>query len=151
MDSILKRLQEPKNFDAYINDFMKTSTYKPLWKGEITQIDYCASRQYQEALAQYSAAMVGSVIAKNGEKPVHQMPNLGELTGSIGHMGDQWELDADYLDQIDYLEGKLRNKDANYTEAQRQKDYDKLLTYAFRPFEKAAIAPHKRQIGRAHV
>src|SRR5574344_1791191 len=106
MDSILKRLQEPKNFDAYINDFMKTSTYKPLWKEEITQIDYCASRQYQEALAQYSAAMVGSVIAKNGEKPVHQMPNLGELTGSIGHMGDQWELDADYLDQIDYLEGR---------------------------------------------
>ena len=144
MDSILKRLQEPKNFDAYINDFMKTSTYKPLWKEEITQIDYCASRQYQEELAQYSAAMVGSVIAKNGEKPVHQMPNLGELTGSIGHMGDQWELDADYLDQIDYLEGKLRNKDANYTEAQRQKDYDKLLTYAFRPFEKAVIAPHKR-------
>lgn len=144
MDSILKRLQEPQNFDAFVNDYMKTSTYRALWKDEITQVDYCAARVYQQTLAEYTAAIVGTVIAKNGEKPVHQMPTIGELTGSIGHMGDQWELDADYLDQIDYLEGRLRNKNANYTQASRQADYDKLMTYAFRPFEKAVIAPHKR-------
>lgn len=144
MDSILKRLQEPQNFDAFVNDYMKISTYKALWKDEITQVDYCAARVYQQTLAEYSAAIVGSVIAKNGEKPVHQMPTIGELTGSIGHMGDQWELDADYLDQIDYLEGRLRNKSANYTQASRQQDYDKLMTFAFRPFERAVIAPHKR-------
>lgn len=144
MNSILKRLQDPQNFDAFVNDYMKTSTYKALWKDEISQVDYCAARVYQQTLAEYQAAIAGSVIAKNGEKPVHQMPNIGELTGSIGHYGDQWELDADYLDQIDYLEGRLRNKNANYTEANRQADYDKLMTFAFRPFERAAIAPHKR-------
>ena len=144
MDSILKKLQEPKIFDAYIQDFMKTSTYKPLWKEEIATIDYSPSKMYQAALAEYEAAMVGSVIAKNGEKPVHNMPNLGELTGSIGHMGDQWELDADYLDQIDYLEGRYRSTRPNYTESQRQADYDKLMEYSFRPFNRAVIAPHKR-------
>lgn len=144
MDSILKRLQDPQNFDAFVNDYMKTSTYTALWKGEISQIDYCAARVYQQTLAEYTAAIAGSVIAKNAEKPVHQMPNIGELSGSIGHYGDQWELDADYLDQIDYLEGRLRNKNANYTQASRQADYDKLMTFAFRPFEKAVIAPHKR-------
>lgn len=144
MNSILKRLQEPKNFEAFVNEYMKTSTYTALWKNEITQIDYCAARVYQQTLAEYSAAIVGSVISKNGEKPVHQMPTIGELTGSIGHMGDQWELDADYLDQIDYLEGRLRNKVANYTQQRNQDDYDKLMTFAFRPFERAVIAPHKR-------
>ena len=144
MDSILKRLQEPQNFDAFVNDYMKTSTYKALWRNEISQVDYCAARVYQQTLAEYQAAIAGSVIAKNGEKPVHQMPTIGELTGSIGHYGDQWELDADYLDQIDYLEGRLRNSNPNYTQAARQKDYDKLMTFAFRPFERATIAPHKR-------
>ena len=67
MDSILKRLQEPQNFDAFVNDYMKTSTYKALWKNEITQVDYCAARVYQQTLAEYQAAIAGSVIAKNGE------------------------------------------------------------------------------------
>lgn len=144
MDTILKRIQEPRAFDAYINEYMKTSTYKALWKDEITQIDYTAAKVYQQTLAEYNAALVGSVISKNGEKPVHQMPNIGELTGSIGHMGDQWELDADYLDQLAYLEGRYRDRRPNYTEQQNYAEYDKLVTYSFRPFEKAVIAPHKR-------
>ena len=96
MDSILKRLQEPKAFQAFIEESMKTSTYRPLWKDEITQIDYCAAKVYQSTIADYAAAIVGSVIDKNGEKPVHQMPTVAELTGSIGHMGDEWELDNEY-------------------------------------------------------
>lgn len=144
MDSILKRLQEPRAFEAFIEENMKVSTYKALWKDEITQIDYCAAKVYQSTMAEYAAAAVGSVIDKNGEKPVHQMPSLGELTGTIGRMGDEWELDNDYLDQLYYLEGRYRNRTANYTAAQTQDEYDKLITYAFRPFEKAVIAPHKR-------
>lgn len=144
MDSILKRLQEPKAFEAFIEESMKTSTYKALWKDEISQIDYCAAKVYQATMAEYTAAIAGSVIDKNGEKPVHQMPTIGELTGTIGHMGDEWELDNDYLDQLYYLEGRYRNRTANYTQAQNYAEYDKIITYAFRPFEKAVIAPHKR-------
>lgn len=144
MDSILKRLQEPKAFEAFIEENMKTSTYRALWKDEISQIDYCAAKVYQATIAEYAAAVVGSVIDKNGEKPVHQMPTIGELTGTIGHMGDEWELDNDYLDQLYYLEGRYRNRQANYTQAQQYAEYDKLITYAFRPFEKAVVAPHKR-------
>lgn len=144
MDSILKKLQEPRAFDAFIEENMKVSTYKALWKDEIKTIDYCAAKVYQSAIADYAAAIVGSVIDKNGEKPVHQMPSLGELTGTIGHMGDEWELDNDYLDQLYYLEGRYRNRVANYSPVQQQSEYDKLITYAFRPFERAVIAPHKR-------
>lgn len=144
MDSILKRLQEPKAFEAFIEENMKVSTYRALWKDEITQIDYCAAKVYQATMAEYAAAAVGSVIDKNGEKPVHQMPSIGELTGTIGRMGDEWELDNDYLEQLYYLEGRYRNRTANYTQEQLQDDYDKLITYAFRPFEKAVIAPQKR-------
>lgn len=144
MDSILKKLQEPKAFEAFIEESMKLSSYTPLWKNEISQVDYCAAKVYQSTIADYAAAIVGSVIDKNGEKPVHQMPTVAELTGTIGHMGDEWELDNDYLDQLYYLEGRYRNSAGRYTPERNQSEYDKLLTFAFRPFEKAVIAPHKR-------
>ncbi len=144
MNSILKDIQNPKNFQAFVDESMKVSTYKPLWKGEISQVDYEAAKQYKASLAEYGAAVAGSVISKNGEKPVHQLPDFNELFGSIGHMGDQWDLDNDYLEQLYYLEGRYRNRVAGYTEAQNRAEYDKLIGYAFRPFERAVIAPHKR-------
>ena len=108
MDSLIKELEKPKRFDVFVQEQMKNSTYKPLWKDEITTIDYEASRTYRAAIAEYSAAMVGSVIDKNGEKPTHTMPSANELVGSISHMGDEWQMDNDRLDQYYYMEGRLR-------------------------------------------
>ena len=67
MNSILKKIQEPRAFQAFIDENMKTSTYKALWKDEISQIDYEAAKQYKASLAEYGAAVVGSVISKNGD------------------------------------------------------------------------------------
>ncbi len=145
MNGILKSLLEPSKFEAYIDNNMKVSTYKALWKNEISDIEYCAAKVYQARLAEYSAAMVGSVVSKNGEKPKHQMPDVGELMGSIGHIADEWELDNDYLEQLQYLEGRMRDvQGRNYTPAQLNDKFDELVKYSFKPFEKAVIAPHKR-------
>lgn len=146
MNSILKTLQDPKSFQTYINEFMKTSTYKAKWKEEIKDIEYCAAKVYQANLAEYTAAMVGSVVSKNGERPLHTMPDFGQLTGSIGRIADEWELDNDYLDQMHYLEGKYKDIEGNknYTQSQLNAEYDKLIKYSFKPFELATIAPHKR-------
>lgn len=146
MNSILKSLQDPLSFQTYIDENMKTSTYKALWKNEIKQVDFCAAKSYNENLAEYNAAMVASVVAKNAERPLHQMPDFGQLTGSIGRMADEWELDNDYLDQLHLLEGKYNDIKGrgNYTQAQLNAAYDQLISYSFRPMEKAVIAPHKR-------
>lgn len=145
-DSLILKLQEPKVFDAFIQENMKTSTYKAEWKDEMGAPEYCAAKAYQAYLAEYTAAVVGSVIDKNGEKPTHQMPTLGELSGTIGRLGDEWQMDNDRLSQYYYLEGRYNDKVANgaYTEAQRVAEYEKLIKFAFDPFEKAVIAPHKR-------
>ena len=145
MNSILKQLLDPKSFQTYIDENMKTSTYKALWKNEIKEVEYCAAKVYNANLKEYTAAMVGSVIAKNAEKPVHHMPDFGQLTGAIGRYGDEWELDNDYLDQMHQLEGRYRDVEGrNYTQAQLNAQYDKLIEYSFHPFERAVIAPHKR-------
>ena len=145
-DSLILKLQEPKVFDAFIQENMKLSTYKAEWKDEMGSPEYCAAKAYQAYLAEYSAAVVGSVIDKNGEKPTHQMPTLGELNGTIGRLGDEWQMDNDRLSQFYYLEGRYRDKvaQAQYSESQRVAEYEKLIKFAFDPFEKAVIAPHKR-------
>lgn len=144
MDTLLKNLEEPKFFDSFIQDNMKIHTYRALWKDEIAQVDYCAAKVYQADLAEYAAATVGSVIDKNAEKPTHQMPSLQELVGTIGRMGDEYQINNDLLDQYYYLEGRYRNNRPNYTAAQDTAEFEKLVQYLFRPFEKAVIAPHKR-------
>lgn len=145
MNSILKQLQDPKSFQTYIDEYMKTSTYTAEWKKEMKPVEYCAAKVYQANIAKYTAAMVGSVVAKNGERPLHTMPDWGQITGSIGRIADEWELDNDYLEQMHYLEGKFKDMSgSNYTQSVLNAAYDKLITYSFRPFERAVIAPHKR-------
>lgn len=144
MDSLIKELEKPKNFDAFIQEQMKNSTYKAEWKDEIKSVEYSAGKVYQAYLAEYAAAMVGSVVDKNAEKPTHQMPTAKELVGSLSRMADEWQMDNDRLTQYYYLEGRYRDKQATFSAEQRSTEFAKLVKYLFDPFEKAVIAPQKR-------
>lgn len=143
-DSLILKLQEPKVFDAFVQENMKRSTYRAEWKDEMPAPEYCAAKAYQAYLAEHTAAIVGSVIDKNGEKPTHQMPSAEQLVGSIGRMGDEWQMDNDKLGQFYYLEGRYRDRANTYNAAQNAAEFEKLVKYLFDPFEKAVIAPHKR-------
>lgn len=142
--SLLKAIEDPKVFDAFIQDNMKLSTYNAEWKNENVQVEYCAAKAYQAYLAEYKAAIVGSVIDKNASKPTHQMPTLNSLVGTIGRIADEWQMDNDELDQFYYLEGRYRDKYTSYNDSQRVAEYEKLITFLFRPFDIAVIAPQKR-------
>ena len=143
MDSIVAKLLEPKFFDAFIQDNMKLSTYKAEWKDEM-EVEYSAHKVYQANLAEYTSAMVGSVIDKNGKKPIHQMPTIEQITGALSHMADKWQMDNDRLEQFYLLEGRYRNKRASYTPEQDNNEFRKLLDFLYRPYDRAVIAPQKR-------
>lgn len=143
MGSIVAKLLNQKYFDAFIQENMKLSTYVAEWKDEM-DAEWEASKVYQANLAEYTAAMVGSVIDKNAEKPTHLMPTINQLMGAIGHMGDEWQMDNDRLDQFYKLEGRYNDKRGSYTAEQRTAEYRKLIKFLFAPYEKAVIAPQKR-------
>lgn len=144
MDSLIKELEKPKRFDAFIQEQMKNSTYVAEWKSEMPSPEYCASKVYNTYVAEYAAAMVGSVIDKNGEKPTHQMPTAKQLIGSLSRIADEWQMDNDRLDQYYILERRYRDKQYSFSQEQRNVEYAKLVKFLFDPFEKAVIAPHKR-------
>ena len=62
MATILEQIQNPKAFDAFINENMKTSTYQVGWDKEMP-VEYEASR-HTLPMADYAAAMLGTVIDK---------------------------------------------------------------------------------------
>lgn len=143
MKPILELIQKPKAFDAFINENMKTSTYKVGWDVEMT-VEYEASEAYQAYTADYTAAMVGTVIDSNSNRPKRDMPNLGELTGTLSRMGDEWQMENARLKQYYYMEDRFRTKMANFSEENKRTQYKNLVKFLFDPYEKAAIAPHRR-------
>lgn len=143
MATIIEKLTEQEVFDAFIQENMKTSTYKSEAKAEL-DIEYCASKAYAAYVAEYAAAMAGSVVDKNANKPLHVMPEAGYLYGKLVRMADEWQMDNERLDQYFLMEKRYADKSRNYTPEQRVAEYGKIVKYLFDPYEKAVIAPWKR-------
>jgi len=141
--TILETIQNKKAFDAFINENMKTSTYKVGWNKEMT-VEYEAAKTYQAMTADYAAAMLGTVIDKNAGRLKRNMPNIGDLIGSIARMGDEWQIDNDRLERYYYMENRFRSKMKDLTEEQQKAQFKAIVKYLFDPYEKAAIAPHRR-------
>lgn len=141
--TILETIQNKKAFDAFINENMKTSTYKVGWNNEMP-VEYEASKTYQAMTADYAAAMLGTVIDKNAGRPKRNMPSIGDLIGSIARMGDEWQIDNDRLERYYYMENRFRSKMKDLIDEQKKEQYKAIVKYLFDPYEKAAIAPHRR-------
>lgn len=143
MPTILEQIQNPKAFDAFINENMKTSTYKVGWNAEMP-VEYEASKSFTAATANYAAAMLGTVIDKHASRPKRDMPNIGELSGTLARMGDEWQMDNERLEKYYFMENRFRDKQANMSQEVRKAQYSALVKFLFNPYEIAAIAPHRR-------
>lgn len=147
MDSLLHKMLDHKVFSVFVNENMKNSTYKAFWKDEM-EVEYEASKSFKASLADYAAAVAGSVVDKNSDKPRHSMPTAAELTGSLARMADEWQMDNDRLDHYLYLENRYRNQFGSLGivagDSRSEEQFRKMIAYLFNPYEKAAIAPHKR-------
>lgn len=141
--TILESIQKQKAFDAFINENMKASTYKIGWNAEMN-VEYEASEAYQAFTAEYTAAMVGTVIDSQANRPKREMPSIGELSGTIGRIGDEWQIENKRLKQYYFMEDRFRSKMANFSEEQKLAQYKSIVKFLFDPYEKAAIAPHRR-------
>lgn len=143
-ESFLIELTKPKVFNAFIEAGLRDLSYQSEWRREMGEPEYCAAKAYQAYLAEYSAAMVGSIVDKNAEKPTHQLPMVSELVGSISRMADEWQLDNDKLSQYLYLEGRYNDRFGNYSVIQNTTEREALVRFLFGMFQNAIIAPHKR-------
>lgn len=141
--TILEEIQDQKNFGAFVNENMKTSTYQIGWNTEM-DVEYEASKSFKDVTADYAAAMLGTVIDKNANRPKRDMPSIGEVTGTLARIGDEWQMDNDRLEKYYFMERRFRDKMTNLTKEQQGVEYAKLVKYLFNPYELAAIAPHRR-------
>lgn len=144
MDKIIDLLNTKEDFQVFIDENMKLSTYVPLWKKEISEVEFSANQNFSTYTAEYGKAIAASMIEKNAEKPLLNYPTAGKISGSIGRMGNRWQLDNDRLRTMYEMEGRFRDRSASYTAERRSAEWLKLVKFFFDSFEMAAIAPHKR-------
>lgn len=141
--TIIEEIQDQKNFGAFVNENMKTSTYQIGWNAEM-DVEYEASDSFKDITVDYAAAMLGTVIDKNANRPKRDMPNIGQVSGTLGRIGDEWQMDNDRLRKYYFMEERFRSRMTNLTTEQQGLEYAKLVKYLFNPYELAAIAPHRR-------
>lgn len=141
--NILELIQDPVAFSAFVNENMKTSTYKIGWDAEMS-VEYEPSNSWSAATADYAAAMLGTVIADNADRAKRSMPSIGEISGTLARMGDEWQMDNERLKRYYYMEDRFRGRSVNLTETQKLAQYRNIVKYLFEPYELAAIAPHRR-------
>lgn len=141
--TILEQIQEQKAFDAFVNENMKTSSYQVGWNKEM-DVEYEPSKAFKAITADYVAAMLGTVIDKAAGRPKRDMPNIGEIIGTIARIGDEWQIDNEWLEKYYYMEGRFREKAKNFSAGQKKEQFAKIVKYLFNPYELAAIAPHRR-------
>jgi len=144
MESIIEAIQEEAAFDAFIQENMRLSTYVPLWQSEVEDTEYTSTGNFSTYTASYGAAMVASLIEKNADKPLSELDAIGQITGSIARMGDRFQLDNDRLETLLQMEDRFRRKEATFSETQHKTEFLKIVKFLFDPYERAAIAPHKR-------
>lgn len=141
--SILEFIQDPIAFGAFVDENMKNSTYKVGWDAEMT-VEYEPSNNWSAATADYARAMLGTVIADNADRPKHDMPSIGEISGTLSRMGDEWQMDNERLKRFYYMEDRYRRTLPSLTDTQKNAEYKRLVQYLFEAYELAAIAPHRR-------
>ncbi len=141
--NILELIQDPVAFSAFVNENMKTSSYKVGWDEEMS-VEYEPSNNWSAATADYARAMLGTVIADNADRVKHDLPSIGEISGTLARMGDEWQMDNDRLKRYYYMENRFRERSVNLTDTQKLQQYKNIVKYLFEPYELAAIAPHRR-------
>lgn len=143
MATILETIQNPRAFDAFINENMKTSTYQIGWNKEM-DTEFESSTNWSAATADYAAAMLGTVIADNASRPKRNMPSIGEISGSLGRIADEWQMDNERLRRYYTMEERFKARAKNLTNETKAAEFAKIVKYLFNPYELAAIAPHRR-------
>lgn len=146
MDSVLEVLSNQEDFSIFIEENLKLSTYVPLWKQEIpeSEVEFSENGDFSTYTAEYGRAIMASLIEKNAMKPLRNMPTLGKIQGSIGRMGNMWQMDEDRLRKLRQMEGRFRDQSARWNAQKRETEWLRMVTFLFNPYEIAAIGPHKR-------
>lgn len=134
MSTFSQLMDDGKLFKAFVDQVMRNTTYVPIWK-QFMNWEYTPTLTFQAYMANSKAATIGSVINFGSGKPVRERPTIGQLSGTLGQIGDVFQMDALTIRKVLELEERIARGESNVNE---------LFNFIYGDFEKAIIAPHKR-------
>ena len=95
------------------------------------------SRTFKTYFGTQTGVTMGSVISKNGKKPLKSRRNLGSGYGEVAFLGDRFQLDNDRLDMVRELINQFNAKNEAET-------INTIVNYIIDDYRELLLAPHKR-------
>jgi hypothetical protein len=133
-ETLLQILEKGKEFKLFLDTIFTLNSSSIVWK-RFFAWDYTPTLTYQAYVANAKVAAAASVINFGAGKPIRTRPTVGQLNGTLGTLGDIFQMDALSMRKFMELE-ELLNKQGG--------DLKRLYDYLVPDFQAAVIAPHKR-------
>ena len=123
---------------AIINRVNQTETDRIYWQRYL-DFEFTTSRYFKTYLGTVTGVTMGSIIDKNGNKPLRERRNLGTGIGEVAALGNKYQMDNDRLDTIQELVKKFNAAGQGQPQAM-----DDIINFIADDIRQCTLAPHKR-------
>jgi len=123
---------------AIIDRVIQTETDRIYWQRYL-DFEFTSSRLFKTYIGTVTGVTMGSVIDKNGNKPIRERRNLGSGVGEVASLGNRFQLDNDRLDIVRELINKF-NSAGNGQPAV----LTEIINFLSDDIRQCTLAPHKR-------
>jgi len=127
---------EPLIIKAVINRIEAQGRDNIFWK-KYLDFEQTNARTFKTYFGTQTGVMLGSVIDKNGKKPLRSRKSVGSGYGEVAPLGDRYQMDNDRLDMLKVLVDKFNG-------TQSAQDMNTIVEYIVDDLRQCRLAPHKR-------
>jgi len=133
-----KLFNDPMVIKAVIDRVNQTTLDTVFWKRYL-DFEQSNSRLFKTYFGTVTGVTMGSIISKNGKKPLRERRNLGSGTGEVAPIGNRYQMDNDRLDMVKTLIDKFNAAGAGQPAVMTE-----IINYIADDIRQCTLAPHKR-------
>lgn len=133
-----KLFNDPMVIKAVIDRVNQTQLDTIYWKRYL-DFEPTNSRLFKTYFGTVTGVTMGSIISKNGKKPLRERRNLGSGTGEVAAIGNRFQMDNDRLDMLKTLIDKFNAAGNNQATVMTE-----IINYIADDIRQCSLAPHKR-------
>lgn len=126
---------EPSIVKAII-DRTAAAEETPVWWKKYLKFEQTTDRMFRTYMGTQTAVRMGSVISKNGQKPIRERHSLGKGVGEVAALGDRYQMDNDRLDLLKSMLDKFN--------AEGGSNLNEIIDFVVDDFRQVNLAPHMR-------
>lgn len=130
---------DPMIVNAVIDRVLQTRQDRIYWQQYGSFLE-TKTRVFKTYLGTVTGVMAGSIIGKNGQKPIRERRSLGSGYTEIAYLGDRYQMDIERLSQLQDILDKFNAANT----ADQRTILNEIIDFIYDDYRQILLAPHKR-------